>query len=197
MEKYSKFIDMFISLGNSWSLTNENLDILEEFICYLYGHKCKTINTARYNKFKDAYEKKNKIQDLSLLPPCQQTLRLYFKRSNYVARIWKLCLIPRVCLPAVEDHGWKYSLVWLCVTRKYCRNITCSWQWYWKWCTQRKWIWNWRWVNSFSANHMINIVSNFSCLVFNFDVFCLCHSLQMPSYVGGGKVYTHPTGRIF
>ena len=99
-------------------LTTGDLALLEEFICYLYGHKCKEINTVRYNKFKDTYEKKNKILDLSLLPACQQTLRLHFKRSNYVASIWKNCLVPRVDLPAVESHGWTQSgeIIW-------CENV--------------------------------------------------------------------------
>ena len=50
-----------------------------------------------YDKFKEVYEKKNKIQDFVLLP-CPQSVQLHFKRSNYVARIW------RSCLTAVPKH---------------------------------------------------------------------------------------------
>ena len=57
---------------------------------------------------------RRKIQDLSLLPPCQQSIRLYFKRSNYVAKIWKTCLIPMQCYPSINEHGWSEdgTIVW-------------------------------------------------------------------------------------
>ena len=66
---------MFSELGNSWSLDDNMMSHLEEYMCLLYGKGLKNINTVRYEKFTDVYKKKNKIQDLSLLSPCQQSIK--------------------------------------------------------------------------------------------------------------------------
>ena len=51
---------------------------LEEFICLLYGsRRVKKVDDLRHQLFQKTYQQKNKIIDLSLLPPCQQTLRLH------------------------------------------------------------------------------------------------------------------------
>ena len=57
--------------------------------------------------FKDTYEKKNKIQDLALLPPCKQTLTLHSRRANYIARVRKLCFRPVIDYDDITSHGWK------------------------------------------------------------------------------------------
>ena len=90
VEKYSRFKTMFSSLKNSWKINEDNLRVFEEFACHLYGGKGKSVDKLRYNKFEAVYRKKNKIQDFSLLPPCLRSLLLHLKRSNYIARIWKL-----------------------------------------------------------------------------------------------------------
>ena len=101
-------------LGNSWFLDDATNKTLEEFVCLLYGKKSNKINVVRYDKYKEVYEKKNKIQDLALLPPCQQSVQLHFKRSNYVARIWRSCLTAVVDFPNIGEHGWTNSgsIVW-------------------------------------------------------------------------------------
>ena len=81
---------MFANLGNSWEAFEEDLKLLEEFVCHLYGGKGKSVDELKYKKFESVYRAKNKIQDLSLLPPCRRSLVLYLKRANYIARMWKL-----------------------------------------------------------------------------------------------------------
>ena len=91
VEKCSSFTTMFANLGNSWEASEEDLKLLEEFMCDVYGGKVKSVDELRYKKFESIYRTKNKIQDLSLLPPCCRSLVLHLKRGNYIARIWKLC----------------------------------------------------------------------------------------------------------
>ena len=106
VEKYSRFKTMFSSLGNSWEINENNLRVFEEFVFHLYGGKEKSVDKLRYNKFEAVYRKKNKIQDLSLLPPCLRSLLLHLKRSNYIARIWKLCFQAVIDFQDISNHDW-------------------------------------------------------------------------------------------
>ena len=37
----------------------------------------------------------------------KQSLVLHLKRANYIAKLWKSCLIPRIEFPDITEHGWK------------------------------------------------------------------------------------------
>ena len=84
---------MFKELWNEWELKEELIPLLEEYICSLFGkNKKKDVNLLRYEIFQNVYEKKGKIIDLSLLPPCHESLVLQSERCNYVTKIWRSCL---------------------------------------------------------------------------------------------------------
>ena len=83
------------------------LSLLESFMCAFCRKKYREVNVLRYEMFKDTYEKKNKIQDLALLPPCKQTLPLHSRCANYIAREWKLCFRPVINYEDITSHGWK------------------------------------------------------------------------------------------
>ena len=72
----------------------------------MYSGKGTSVDKLRYNKFEAVYCKKNKIQDLSLLPPCLRSLLLHLKRSNYIARIWKSCFQAVIDFQGISNHGW-------------------------------------------------------------------------------------------
>ena len=97
---------MFKSLGTDWNLSDGLFAALEEVVCHMYGKKKKDVEKACYEIFKDVYEKKGKVQDLSLLPPCKQALKLHCKRANYVAKMWKSSFMHEVELGNIEDNGW-------------------------------------------------------------------------------------------
>ena len=77
--------------------------------------KQKNINKVRYTIFKNVYEKKGKIQDLSLLPPCHQSLLLHCRRSNYIAKVWRSCFDAEIDFDNISDHGWSNDaeIVWM------------------------------------------------------------------------------------
>ena len=75
-------------------------------MCHLYGGKGKLVDGIRYKKFESVYRTKNKIQDLSLLPPCCRSLVLNLKQANYIARIWKLCSQAIIDFEDISNHGW-------------------------------------------------------------------------------------------
>lgn len=74
----------------------------------------KVINETRYMLFQSFYKKKGTIQDLSLLPPCRQSLRLHCKRANYVATIWRSCFNANITFQCASQHGWSQDgkIVW-------------------------------------------------------------------------------------
>ena len=95
-----------MTLGNSIPLNDDGLLQLEEFVCYLYGVKTKSVNDARWNIFNQKYKRENKVPDLSSLPPCQQALYYHSKRSNLVAYIWRKSQQPSFDLPDISEYGW-------------------------------------------------------------------------------------------
>ena len=105
VEKYSRFTTMFANLGNSWEASEENLKLLDEFVCHLYGGKGKSVDELRYKKFESFHRTKNKMH-LSLLPTCRRSLVLNFKQANYIGRIWKLCFQVTIDFQDISNHGW-------------------------------------------------------------------------------------------
>ena len=68
IEKSKKFTEMFAQLGNQWRINGALQALLEEYVCSLFMKGKRDINEVRYAMFKQIYEKKGRIQDLSLLP---------------------------------------------------------------------------------------------------------------------------------
>lgn len=56
--------------------------------------------------FDNKLSKQNKIMDMALLPPCQQTLKLHILRSNFIARQWRNAHIITSDIGDITDCGW-------------------------------------------------------------------------------------------
>ena len=102
----SKFEDMFASLGDHQKLDNTLISQLEEYVCYLYGYREKSVDSVRYKMFEKKRLREHKIPDLSTFPPCKQVLRYHSSRSNAIAFIWKQSLINNIDFPNVIECGW-------------------------------------------------------------------------------------------
>ena len=68
---------------------------LSKFLLHLVLHGAfkmksmkKYVNYVRHQLFECTYSSKDKIIDLSLLPPCRSSVRLHSLRANAVAKIW-------------------------------------------------------------------------------------------------------------
>ena len=80
---------------------------LERFICSLYGnHKITSVNNLRNNIFLQKFEKRNKIIDLSLLPPCEANLKYHIMRAFYVALMFRNANQLILSLEDPINHGW-------------------------------------------------------------------------------------------
>ena len=85
MESKPKFVNTFCNLEISDIPSATVIEELEEYASFLYGTK-KRVNKTRYMMFESKLSKQNKIMDMALLPPCQETLKLHILRSNFIAR---------------------------------------------------------------------------------------------------------------
>ena len=103
-----KYRTAFSKLGAKWELSNEVLDIIEEFTCQLYFRqtKLKKVNELRYEMFRS---RKGDVES-GQLPPCQNTLVQHTLRANYQSAIWRRCLENWQDIPDPnQGHGWKTS----------------------------------------------------------------------------------------
>ena len=114
IEKSRKVADMFVRLGEEWIIDADLMRQLEEYVCSLFSKGKKHLNMLRYEILKNMYEKQGKIQNLSLLPPCQDTFQLRSHRCNYVAKVWKSCLEANIQFSDISEHGWSQlgEIIW-------------------------------------------------------------------------------------
>ncbi|GFO25552.1 hypothetical protein PoB_005205700 [Plakobranchus ocellatus] len=89
---------------------------MEDFTCLMYGsNKIKSVDndSLRLSKAKEKFSSKGSLisadenADLSLLPPCLNSLNLHVTRANYQAMIWKRATEshPDVPAPDVLEHN--------------------------------------------------------------------------------------------
>ena len=115
LTKYSKFEDTFSELGNSHELDSSLISKLEEFVCYLYGYREKSIDRVRFEMFEKKSRCQNKVPDLASFPPCHKVLLHHSKRSNAIAYIWKHSLSANIDYPEINECGWELdgSIHWV------------------------------------------------------------------------------------
>ena len=104
-----KFLQTFADHGTTWVLSKQIQDDLEEFVCLLYGPrrlKIQKVKDMRHRLYKKKFEVTNEVIDLSLLPPCLDSLTLHSFRSSYVTMRYRLSKQPNITEPIMTNHGW-------------------------------------------------------------------------------------------
>ena len=116
MEKDPEYVNVFASLGKSDQVDEDAMLKIEKFVCSMYGKPSyRDVNKLRYDLFKTRYQPKSANKsfafddglDLSLLPPCRDSLQRHILRCNYVALMWKQSHLAYPQLPPATDSGWK------------------------------------------------------------------------------------------
>ena len=87
--KHLEFVPAFKELGERDTLSQDMLLQLEIFVCHLYHSQLSYVHGL----------------DISLLPPCQQALRMHIMRANYQAHIWKQAHTGHPDIPNPSGHG--------------------------------------------------------------------------------------------
>ena len=104
--KSEKYINAFATLGSTNQVGEETVEILQSFVCYMYGKKNAfelgiSLNDLRYRIY---CQKAGKV-NCEALPPCSNVLEQHIKRVNYQTRIWRTCLETATERGSPTDHS--------------------------------------------------------------------------------------------
>ncbi|KAG1693768.1 Peripheral-type benzodiazepine receptor-associated protein 1 [Nymphon striatum] len=115
-EKSSLHLEGLSRLEENITFVDDD-DLVERYVCSLYGHgTLSSVNAARLKMFLQKYKPTNhdspleqiKGIDAGMLPPCKDVLVQKLARCNYVAYLWKHANL-RDPLENIQptDYGWK------------------------------------------------------------------------------------------
>ncbi|XP_077265135.1 uncharacterized protein LOC143899055 isoform X2 [Temnothorax americanus] len=117
----------FADLGSKDYNINESFNIIQSFICHLYGlKKLDDVNRARIEIFNTTYKVSDTSQpfllnvrnyDACCLPPCQSELLQQLLRTRYIACLWRNAHNPNSIDMSPTDYGWtdvkgKLEMTW-------------------------------------------------------------------------------------
>ena len=99
----------------SSSITQEIFEILEEFVCKMYGFNCASVYKVRSKMFTKRLKQEKRAPDLCLLPPCQSVLKHHLQRAAYVAKLWRSSDILSIDAPKFTEFDWDFEgkLIWI------------------------------------------------------------------------------------
>eukprot|EP00794_Sanderia_malayensis_P002342 gene2342-2695_t len=107
LKKDERFQYVFGVIGDDFEFDGDLFEIIQEFVCTLYGLKSLSdVNEARYKKFCSS---KRKIPEPQQLPPTSDELLQHCKRVSYVAGIVKRAFEPNPEVPSLHGFGWKIN----------------------------------------------------------------------------------------
>jgi len=115
LEKKAKYQNALALLGNTWELSDEIFNIIQQFVCQIYSSSKREVNAACYEMFYKKYQNHNKVVDMSTLPPCKAVLKLHVLRSLYIAALWKRSIVNKPVLPDMNEFGWNQdgTIMWV------------------------------------------------------------------------------------
>lgn len=106
----------FANLGSEDYDIDKSFDIIQSFICHLYGFKkLADVNKARIETFYKTYKVTDTSQPFSLnvrnydaccLPPCKSELLQHLLRSKYIACLWRNAHNKNGINMTPTDYGW-------------------------------------------------------------------------------------------
>ena len=108
MARKERYIQTFASLGSESLVSDIDVQVLETFVCEMYGEKPgangeMSVDDVRYKMY---CRKGGKIP-YDCLPPCRNVLMQHIQRSHYQASIWRRCLTPYINPDdPTNQHGW-------------------------------------------------------------------------------------------
>ena len=146
LRKNNDFQEVFVRVGEEWSVTEELFGKLEAFVCALFGAKKGTSNVyeLRYAIF---CAKKGEAESHQP-PPCRDCIKKHCQRANYQAAVWKNSLrnnevptpVGKGWFLETDAHGERLETNWMdglpapravieliaCTHKKSCDKITCD-----------------------------------------------------------------------
>ena len=117
MKSNKTYQEAFSHLGQSWDVSTELFEKLQEITCHMYIPSTNTsnVNDLRYQIF---CAKRGQVES-SQLPPCKDCLSMHVLRANYQAAIWRRSLECQPLVPKPHGCGWttdddgKLAIEWM------------------------------------------------------------------------------------
>lgn len=100
MRKNSSHQVTFSQLGQSWNVSAELCQKIEQFTSRMY-----VANTSTRLALPALRCTKRGEVESSQLPPCRDCLFLHVQRANYQAGVWKCCLQANPVVPNPTEHA--------------------------------------------------------------------------------------------
>jgi len=113
LEKNPSFQRAFGEMGNDEKPSQCVIDVVEKFVCSMYGSKSVSVNATRFDIFMKKYKHKGKKPmgsvkgiDGSNMPPCHSVLVQQIYRVNHICMSWSNATVlePHLSLP--QENGW-------------------------------------------------------------------------------------------
>ena len=103
MLKNQSYIEEFAAFGDVPTVSDEQLEWVQAFVCDVYGHKGKDVNLLRYKLYSS---RQGKLETHSI-PPCLDSLHLHSRRAAYQTFVWRNCLIAKPDIPSPTGNVWE------------------------------------------------------------------------------------------
>ncbi|GFN92492.1 hypothetical protein PoB_001899800 [Plakobranchus ocellatus] len=103
--------DTFSRIGTLETISGQDMQVIETFVCQLYGKPSHTgVDKVRQCfKGKKAILSNSEGVNLSQMPPCQDVLMLHTQRAYFQIKIWRASSSNFPDLPKPENNGWRLS----------------------------------------------------------------------------------------
>ena len=111
LEKNPRFHKVFRELGDTWNVTPQVQQSLEQFTCLMYGQSRHTsVDVVRAVLLRMMVGEDEKLSvkskvDLARLPPCRSALKPHIQRVNHRTALYKRAHVPIVEKPKPYDEG--------------------------------------------------------------------------------------------
>lgn len=67
VQKYNRFEECFAFLGTIPELAEETINLLEEYVCYIYRVKSRSFNNTKWKIFDKKYQRENKTRSSNIV----------------------------------------------------------------------------------------------------------------------------------
>lgn len=115
MQKKPMYVDVFEKLGSSWGVSEDTMEKLEQFVCFMYGFpRIKHVNEVRSIMLQKMVGEGKELNasskvDMAKLPPCRDSLIPHVLRVNFRVCQWKMAQSAMIEVPPATENGWMYG----------------------------------------------------------------------------------------
>ena len=103
MLKNQSYIEEFTAFGDVPTVSDEQLEWVQAFVCDVYGHEGKDVNLVKYKLYSS---RQGKLEAHSI-SPCLDTLHVHSRIAAYQTFVWGNYLIAKPAIQSPIGNGWE------------------------------------------------------------------------------------------